>query len=401
MLIRQNRSDAPIKVSRDAGLVGFRLSHKKETVIVVPSTTTPTVVGDSNYNESTPSIIYQPGNIIASNVVGVGTFTALNPEVATIDQEGLITRVSEGVATFAFTAQGVTKTISINLNNKNATNPVYEFVSIASGTAAEHLSQQIDNRIDNAMTMAANGILYTSQDHSASSYTRNTNFWASDVDLTSISPWNSSGGANKAGVLITPRHVLNAAHYPFGVGTTVRFITSDNTVVDRKVVARQFAPNYSSSRVNHPDYIVYTLDSDVPAGISFSKVLPSGYANYISTDNLADTRIPALGLDAQEKGTIRDTYAKTEIRFRKPTDADRLLLYESIIIGDSGNPVFYILNGELVLMTVWTGGGGGSGSLIANYISTVNQMIADADTKAGVSTGYTLTEADLSGFPAV
>lgn len=401
MAIRQNRSKDIIKIGRDASLAGFRLSHNRETVIVTPSSTTATVVGDANYNESTPSVIYDAGRIVVSNLAGVGTFNSLTPEVATIDQQGVITRIAEGVATFSFTAERVTKTIAVNLNNKAATNPVYEFVSIVSGTAAEHLSQQVDNRIDNTMTMSTNGGVYSSQDHSTPSYTRNTNFWASDVDFTSISPWNSNGGVGKAGVLITPRHVLNAAHYPFGVGTTVRFVTSDNVVVERTVVARQFASNHSAGSIKNPDFVVYTLDSDVPAGISFSKVLPSNYANHISIDNLSDTRLPAVGLDAQEKGTIRDTYANAEIRFQEPTDADRLLLYEGIVAGDSGNPVFFILNGELVLLTVWTTGGGGSGSLISNYISEVNQMIADADTEAGVSTGYTLTEADLSSFPTV
>lgn len=401
MLVRQDRSKPLVKISRNAGLAGFQLSHRRENVIVTPSSTTPVVLGDGNYNESTPSVIYQAGRIIVSNSVGIGTFASLNPEVATISQEGDITRVSEGIATFSFTVEGISKVIKVDLNNKNATDPVYEFVSIVSGTAAEHLSQQIDNRIDNSMTMATNGLLYSSQDHSAPSYTRNTNFWASDVDLTSISPWNSSGGTNKAGVMITPRHLLNASHYPFGVGTIVRFVTSDNTLVERTVVARQFAPNYSSSTINQPDIVVYTLDSDVPAGISFSKVLPSNYTNYISAENFADTRIPALGLDAQEKGTIRDTYSNAQIRFQEPVDADRLLLYEGIISGDSGNPVFFILNGELVLLAVWTSGGGGSGSFIVNYISMVNQMIADADAQAGVSTGYTLTEADLSSFPTL
>ena len=401
MIIKQNRSKDTLKIGRDAGLAGFKLSHRPETVIVSPASTTPTVVGDANYNESTPSTIYEAGRIIASNLAGVGTFQSLSPSVATINQEGEITRVAEGVATFGFTAEGVTKTITVNLNNKAATDPVYEFVSIVSGTAAEHLSQQVDNRINNTMTMATNGLVYSSQDHSTPSYTRNTNFWASDVDFTSISPWNSSGGANKAGVMVTPRHLLNAAHYPFGVGAIVRFVTSDNTIVERTVVARQFSPNHIATSIQQPDFIVYTLDSDVPAGISFSKVLPSNFSNYISVDNFIDTRIPAVGLDAQEKGTIRDTYSNSQIRFQKPSDADRLLLYEGIDAGDSGNPVFYILNGELVLLTVWTTGGGGAGSLIANYISMVNQMIADADTAAGVSTGYTLTEADLSSFPTV
>ena len=38
---------------------------------------------------------------------------------------------------------------------------------------------------------------------------------------------------------------------------------------------------------------------------------------------------------------------------------------------------------------------------VPNYISVLNSMIVDADTKAGISTGYTVTEASLSNFSQV
>lgn len=399
--IVQSFSKPSIKVCRDVGLVNFSLIHSISSVIVTPASTTPVVRGDSNYNESTPSVIYSGGRILVNNIVGNGVFNSLTPQIATIDQDGNISRVSEGVANFSFTAKGVTKNIFVDLNNKAGSDPVYEFVSIVSGTIANHLSQQVDNRIDNTMTKAANAGLFDVMNHSAPSYTRNTDFWASDVDLTSISPWNSNAGKNKAGVLVTPRHVLNAAHYDYPVGTIIRFIKSDNTVVDKTVIARQRQPYYGTSQT-HPDFTIYTLDSDVPSGINFAKVLPSNYSNYISTDNVSDTRIPAMGLDAEEKGTIRDiSRITTEAWFQEPSDSDRSNLYESIIVGDSGNPVFAILNGELVLLTVWTSGGPGMGSLIASYISIINQMIVDSDTSAGVSTGYSLTQADFSSFPTI
>ena len=83
--------------------------------------------------------------------------------------------------------------------------------------------------------------------------------------------------------------------------------------------------------------------------------------------------------------------------FANPIDADRLNLYESIILFDSGNPAFVILNGELVLLTVWTHAA--SGTPVSEFISDLNQMIIDSDAIAGVSTGYTVTEADFSAWP--
>jgi hypothetical protein len=113
--------------------------------------------------------------------------------------------------------------------------------------------------------------------------------------------------------------------------------------------------------------------------------------------NNYDTRPPALGLDQEEKALIIDFL--TSGSFRTPINANRLIFNESKISGDSGNPAFLIVNGELVLITVWTYGGPGSGTPVAEHIAALNQMIADADAQAGVSTGYTVTEADFSAWP--
>jgi len=64
----------------------------------------------------------------------------------------------------------------------------------------------------------------------------------------------------------------------------------------------------------------------------------------------------------------------------------------------------------LILITVWTYGGAGGGTPVAQFIPTLNQMIVDADTQAGVSSvdnvawpnsggHYQLKQADFSDFP--
>lgn len=78
---------------------------------------------------------------------------------------------------------------------------------------------------------------------------------------------------------------------------------------------------------------------------------------------------------------------------------DKAALVEAATTKDELDPAFLIVNDELVLVTVWTFGGAGSGTPVAKYISDINQMIVDADTQASVSTGYTVTEADFSEFP--
>ena len=399
MQIKQDFSKDTIKTSRDSGIVAFTISLVSETIVVTPTSTVSQQRGDSQYDVVTASTVYDGGRLTASNTVGnFNSWQSLDTSVATIDEYGQITRISEGTGVFSFTDKGVTKVFYVNLNNRVGSESVYTFQNVLAGSLAEHLSAQVDDRINSGMSLATNAPLYTTQDHSTPSYVRNTNFWANDVDLTCISPWNSNSANRKAGTLITPRHILNSAHYEFPVGTSVRFITSDNQVITRTVVGRKRHPDYSLSGYQ-PDLTIYTLDSDLPASISFCKLMPSDYTDYITRENLVDTRIAAFGLDQEEKGLVRDISNNTQIEFQEPTDADRLLLYERIISGDSGNPVFVIFNGELVLLTVWTFGGAGKGSLVANYISDLNQMIVDSDSNAGVSTGYTVTEADFSSFP--
>tara|TARA_B110000459_G_C16272006_1_gene342526 strand:- start:161 stop:535 length:375 start_codon:yes stop_codon:yes gene_type:complete len=124
--------------------------------------------------------------------------------------------------------------------------------------------------------------------------------------------------------------------------------------------------------------------------------MPSDYTSYLVNEQV---KTACLGLDQEEKALIIDWNSGG--RMRTPTDPNRLIFHENKIGGDSGNPAFLIVDGELVLTTVWTFGGAGSGTAVANYISDINTMISTADTQAGVSTNYTVTEADFSTFPQV
>ena len=268
---------------------------------------------------------------------------------------------------------------------------------VSTVSLSDHLTKQIDDLLDESMSIEVNGKVFISQDHATRGYMRNEDLWCADLDLTGLSPWNSSGGHKKAGTLITPRHVIGAAHYEYSVGTVVRFVEKDAGVVhDRTVVGKVRHPKCKNY---NPDLTIYTLDSDLPSTIKPYSVLPSDYSKYF--DNIYKSKIPCIGFDQEEKALIID-WANGG-RMRTPTDSKRLIFNESKIKGDSGNPAFLIFQGEPVLVTVWTFGGAGAGTPIANYISDINGMIATADKQAGVNTNYTVTEADLSlvGSPLV
>lgn len=229
--------------------------------------------------------------------------------------------------------------------------------------------------------------IFSLMDHESATYTRNKDCWAGGIDLTPISPWNSSGGNLLAGTLISSRHIVYATHYQMPVGTKIRFVTKDNEVVERTLVNKA-SMNYAGSYF--PDITVGVLDSDVPQTIGFASVLPEDWRSYMNPDYPGT---PCLALDQEEKALVTnlvrlDGYAQ----FAAPQSDPHAPFFENIISGDSGNPAFMVVDGCLVLLTVWTFGGAGSGTSLAAYRKEINQMMSD------LGGGYQLTVADLSGF---
>ena len=134
---------------------------------------------------------------------------------------------------------------SSSINSSEGLTP-YKF-----GNISRYCSEQIDDLLDESMSMEVNGKVYISQDHATSGYMRNEDLWCGDLDITCVSPWNSSGGHKKAGTLITPRHIIGAAHYEYSVGTVVRFVEKNGTVHDRTVTGKARHPDY---KPHSPDY---------------------------------------------------------------------------------------------------------------------------------------------------
>jgi hypothetical protein len=143
------------------------------------------------------------------------------------------------------------------------------------------------------------------------------------------------------------------------------------------------------------DTRIGVLDSDVPETVTFAKVLPDNWIDYIPSIAFA---VPTLYTDQQEKALVshldKDLSASL-IWFSVPAETytSRLALYETVVGGDSGNPIFLIINNELVLLTCWYYGGSGGGPNILTNKAAINAAMT---TLGG---GYQLTEIDLSEFP--
>ena len=391
MAIKLVHSDsAPVmRAFQKSDIPSSSISYVSDVIVLSGNETSFTQLDDSLYRTYT-SASYKSTGII--NAYGNRTLISLDPNVATVSQSGVVTYVSNGTCRI-LAKNGITLRIDINSFLVPGQSTTTSYYGVVVGCLSEHFSEQVDSRIDNTMTMNTNGKVYSTQDHSTPNYVRNSNLWCADIDLTCISPWNSRAANKRAGTLITPRHVLNAAHYPLYNGDTIRFIEDDGTVHTRTIIGSINHPDYSPYT---PDFRLYTLDSDLPAAISPCKMMPADHGSYLV--NNSRNRPAAFGLDQEEKALIIDWRGGGS--FLAPTDADRAIFNENKISGDSGNPSFLILNGSLVLITVWTYGGSGSGTPVADYIDDIDAMIVTADAQAGVSTGYTVTEADFSAFPS-
>lgn len=228
--------------------------------------------------------------------------------------------------------------------------------------------------------------IYTTLDHANNSYIRNIQNWAYDLDLTCISPWNSSGSDRFGGTLISPRHIIYATHYQIPINTTIRFITKDNIVIERKVI-NKISQEYKASYF--PDLTIGFLDSDLPSSIGFAKILPENWQKYF--DSNIRINVPCLVLDQEEKSLVSSLYSANDfITFDKFIDYPDF--FEYIILGDSGNPAFMIIDNQLVILTVWTFGNAGSGTFITSQKNQINKFMKD------LGSDYQLTEINLNNF---
>lgn len=318
------------------------------------------------------------------------TYQSLNDAIATVDSNGRVSRVSNGtvgILVRATTFPWLTKRQDAVISS-TAGAGIVSYPSYVSGSLGRNISDNIDNLISSVTSGNASTYLpiFSTRDDTNGIYVRNASGWAYGLDLTSISPWNSA--AHQGGTLISPRHIIFAHHgTSIPVGSTIRFVTTGNVVVTRTLS--------SSSQVGATDIQIGMLDSDVPGTISFAKVLPSTWQNNLP--GITNLSVPILCINQFKQALVHDLNSFPSggsISYATPYESHRSALYASLIVGDSGNPAFMIINNQLVILNTWTYGGDGSGPDISANISGINSVMTS------LGGGYQLTQIDLSGFPS-
>lgn len=284
-------------------------------------------------------------------------------------------RLTLTTATAAYTADVTTSTAT------GASTDTW--LSDVSGSLRAHLVSQIDSRL--AGKTASTAIpMWTTRTPGTQTYVRAAGCWGADVDLTPYAAYDSSLPDSAWGghTLITPRHVLGASHH-FGSGTqTLHFVKTDGTCVVRTISAVTYVPG--------TDIRIGLLDSAVPAGIAFARVLPTTWATKLPT--LATRPVPAVRITQSMQLVVNDLYRLGIMSDCGPAALARTDFYRAAISGDSGTPSFLVINGQMVLLCALYSGGGGSGPFLTAYHTEINTALTS------LGGGYQLTDANLSGF---
>ncbi len=269
--------------------------------------------------------------------------------------------------------------------------------SLYSTDLVTEMSHEIDYRIEGLTANDSTKKVFSTRGNMTDPWARSATVWTTEgdspLDLTGASPWNSNLDFRQAGVLISPRHIVFAKHYPIANGSTVIFITDDNTIVTRTLQAQMsvvFQPELPD------DVQLGVLDSDVPPGIAFYPVI----SKELMDQYLGERRFPFFIFDQEAKAIVGevdyviDSYYEHAAlnHFIPNATSTRFSFFEELVEGDSGQPGFFLIHGQPILALTTTTGG--RGPFYGAYVEAIN----DAIITLGNDGGYQLSTYDLSCF---
>lgn len=218
-------------------------------------------------------------------------------------------------------------------------------------------------------------------------YVINTNFWARGIDFSCVSPWNSAGGALRAGTLISKRHVIFAKHFQMKAGTRIVFVGEDGVV----------CPCYIEKikSMDLQDVTVGLLNAEVTPNIHPAKILPSNFMRYIGNGR----GLPIVTFNQKEKLFLTEANllatngtAITHITCRAPRNGRMARFREKMITGDSGNPAFLLIGNQAILLYCLRGGGTGDGPAVHIFKREIQKLMDE------LCPGYKLEAFDFAAL---
>ena len=261
---------------------------------------------------------------------------------------------------------------------------------------------------------------------SVGSLTRNTSSWVYNFDgITGVVAWNDRTDTEIGGAAVTKRHVVYSKHAGYVAGDTVYFVTKDNTLVTREIVAVKNVP------LTYGDYGIALLESDLPETIDVVKVLPKDAYRYFNSeyfmsntfwrDYRTDKEVLVLHTNQTELASVKKLSVVNFASLIDPdpnnytlagyaqfivntaTDSTAKLWNYNNVPGDSGSPLLMLQNNEVVLLGLFHYVGSGPFISSPRNYNDINRLITDVDTDyaaAGgfAASGYTLTDFNLENY---
>lgn len=357
---------------------------------------------------------------------GATVLSSLTPGVASGSASLAAETSGFGVFSYESTGTAVIEAVSSNGFRARATLPIATggdgsedtWVDY-SGTAENNLGKHLESQV---VSRTGSVDIFSVMNHSAQTYVRNPAFWLADVDITSFSPWNSAGGQQIAGTLISPQFCICAEHFRPGVGTVIRFVGPSGQVVNRTVVAQRDGVGF--------DVLLVKLNAPITEHVTPCKVMPPGlvlpgdYYKYLPTASLINLSnaakagqlfldifsrplVPAIICNQDKKcglavsqglsGSWVGGGLAAGLNLNQPGRIYRESLDIQPLIrpGCSGSPVYLLINGELCLLgeRYYTNSTG-----TCFTVATMYDAVQAAMDEMGSEGNDTLSPADLSAF---
>ncbi len=234
-----------------------------------------------------------------------------------------------------------------------------------------HSTRQFESRL--RQSIPTNFCIYHTQPGANVIYNKSRLF--DDLDLSGLVMGACPRGNFCAGggVAIGKRWVMLATHVynQSQYGANIYFVDRNDNIHFNKIV------EFYKVGGDATDITLGYLSADLPSNIKIYSVLPGGSGKYIRP-NLG--RIPVFTRNQEGKLIVFDCAAQVNF-FRRSLDIERAYFSRPLIVGDSGNPVFFIVDGEPVLTgLLWAGSttceDSGISSNVGNNIDLINSIMA-------------------------
>jgi hypothetical protein len=266
----------------------------------------------------------------------------------------------------------------------------------ASGSLAAHIHAQINALIDGKGT--GDMSLFTSRNDSTATYVRNTGNWAAPVLPVFTSTWTETNKTRWPITAISPQYAIGVEHKRLAVGTVARWVAANNTVVERTIES-SVMHKWVDGVLNR-DIQIYKLNEPLPESIGYARVMFDDVADYLPSVAAFPVwrRPPLLTINNAHKAVIFGWYIRDTASFGyiygawAHPDGDAYDFYVPFGNGDSSSPLYAIIDGEAVLVSLTTSTF--QGTVYHKVISEINAKIA------ALGGSETLTTVDLSEFPS-